>query len=75
MLYRRAAARLVASPLSTAFAVLSVAAGVAVTTAVYSVVDALMLAGTDVSEPATLAVVVSPSIGDVRRTALSRQGL
>ena len=43
VLFRKAFGRLLAAPLFTAFAVLSLAAGVAVTTAVYSVVDKLFL--------------------------------
>ena len=51
VLLRKAAARLVASPLFTAFAVLSLAAGVAVTTAVYSVVDTLLFARFEALNP------------------------
>jgi len=45
VLFRKAFARLLAAPLFTTFAVLSLAAGVAVTTAVYSVVDKLFSFG------------------------------
>ena len=41
--------RLVASPLFTIFSVLSPAAGIALTTAVYSVVDTLLLADAGVT--------------------------
>ncbi|MEO7133100.1 MAG: hypothetical protein ABI024_02665 [Vicinamibacterales bacterium] len=44
MLLRQAIRRLVAAPMFTLFAVVSLAAGVAITTAVYSVVDSLLFA-------------------------------
>ena len=75
MLFRTAVARLVASPLFTAFAVLSLAAGVAVTTAVYSVVDTLMFATFDVREPASIAFLVRPRNGVMQRTAVSSEDL
>jgi putative ABC transport system permease protein len=53
-----AAARLIATPFFTIFAVLSLATGVAVTTAVYSVVDALFLRELGVRDPDRVAVVV-----------------
>jgi putative ABC transport system permease protein len=60
---RLAARRLAATPLFTAFAVLSLAMGVAVTTAVYSIVDGVFLRGAGVREPDRLAVVVTPYSG------------
>ncbi len=75
VLLRKAAARLVASPLFTAFAVLSLAAGVAVTTAVYSVVDTLMFTHFEARQPASLAFVMAPSGGQLRRAAISGQDL
>ena len=60
---RLALARLIATPLFTVFSVLSLAAGVAVTTAVYSVVDTLILADLGVSEPDRAAFVLTPGAG------------
>jgi putative ABC transport system permease protein len=60
---RLAIGRLVASPLFTIFSVVSLAAGVAVTTAVYSVVDTLLLADSGVTDPDRTAVVVMPGSG------------
>ena len=71
VLLRKAAARLVASPLFTAFAVLSLAAGVAVTTAVYSVVDTLLFARFEAREPGSLAFVMAPSNGQLRSAGVS----
>lgn len=59
MSVRLAAIRLVATPLFTLFAVLSLALGVAVTTAVYSVVGDLMLRGPGVHDPETVVVFVN----------------
>jgi predicted permease len=71
VLFRKALRRLLAAPLFTVFAVVSVAAGIAITTAVYSVVDTLLLEQTDVADAATLGIVVAPASGDIRRTTLS----
>jgi predicted permease len=71
VLLRRALVRLAASPLFTAFAVLSLAAGVAVTTAVYSVVDSLMFAQFAARDPGAIALVVVPRNGVMRRASLS----
>jgi putative ABC transport system permease protein len=60
---RLAIGRLVASPLFTIFSVVSLAAGVAVTTAVYSVVDTLILADSGVADPDSAALVVTPASG------------
>ncbi len=66
---RQALRRLVATPLFTMFAVLSLAVGVAVTTGVYSIVDAIFLNGLGVRDPDRVAFAVTP----VRRPA--SQGL
>jgi predicted permease len=71
VLFRKTVARLVASPLFTVFAVLSLAAGVAVTTAVYSVVDSLMFRRFEATDPHTLAFVMAPRAGVFRATAVS----
>jgi putative ABC transport system permease protein len=60
---RLAVARLAASPLFTIFSIVSLAAGIAVTTAVYSVVDALALTDSGVTEPDRTAIVVTPVSG------------
>ncbi|CAN5707055.1 ABC transporter permease [soil metagenome] len=67
-----ASRRLLATPLFTAFAILSLAAGVGVTTAVYSVVDSIFWKDTGISHPETLAVVTSPANGRMRGMPLSR---
>ncbi|MEP6782376.1 MAG: ABC transporter permease, partial [Acidobacteriota bacterium] len=73
MLFRKAVGRLMAAPLFTAFAVLSLAAGVAVTTAVYSVVDKLLLSGIGAPNLDSLAFVMARSNGRTRRAGLSDQ--
>src|SRR5215471_3137932 len=60
---RLALRRLAATPLFTAFAILSIAAGVAITTAMYSIVDAVFLRGQGIRDPDRLAVVVTPYSG------------
>ena len=55
--------RLLATPLFTFFAVLSLAAGVGVTTAVYSVVDSIFLKQSQVREPDEVALIVWPRDG------------
>jgi putative ABC transport system permease protein len=60
---RLALRRLGATPLFTTFAILSLAAGVAITTAVYSIVDAVFLRGLGIHEPDRLAVIVTPYSG------------
>ena len=54
-----AARRLAATPLFTTFAVLSLALGVGVTTAVYSVVDSVFLKGLGILEPGRVVFVVT----------------
>jgi hypothetical protein len=56
---RLAARRLLATPLFTLFAVLSLAFGVAVTTAVYSVVDSIFLRDAGARDPDRVVIVVS----------------
>jgi predicted permease len=60
---RIALRRLGATPLFTAFAILSLAAGVAITTAVYSIVDSVFMRGLGIREPDRVAVVVEPQSG------------
>jgi putative ABC transport system permease protein len=60
---RLAARRLLATPLFTVFAVLSLAIGVAVTTAVYSVVDSIFLRNAGARDPDRVVIVVSPYDG------------
>ena len=60
---RLAARRLLATPLFTVFAVLSLAIGVAVTTAVYSVVDSIFLRDAGARDPERVVIVVSPYDG------------
>ncbi len=71
VLLRKSIARLVSSPLFTAFAVLSLAAGVAVTTAVYSVVDTLLFTRFEARDPGSLAFVTAPRSGKMQRAMLS----
>jgi predicted permease len=58
--FRLSLARLVATPMFTAFSVISLATGVAVTTAVYSVVDTLVLPDLGVPDPDRAAILVTP---------------
>src|SRR5262245_21746655 len=60
---RLALRRLAATPLFTAFAIRSLAAGVAITTAMYSIVDGVFLRGQGIRDPDRLAVVVTPYSG------------
>ena len=55
----------------TLFSVLSLASGVAITTAVYSVVDAVMLRDLGVRDSHRAAFVVTASAGRLRLSALS----
>jgi len=68
---RLAIGRLASSPLFTLFSVISLAAGVAVTTAVYSVVDSLILADSGIAEPDRAVFVVAPVNGRVQHGSLS----
>ena len=60
---RLALRRLGATPLFTVFAILSLAIGVAITTAVYSIVDSVLLRGLGVREPGRVAIVATPDSG------------
>src|SRR3954466_7735544 len=71
---RFALRRLAATPLFTAFAILSLAAGVAITTAMYSIVDGVFLRGQGIRDPDRLAVVVTPYSGRLRSGAVSEPG-
>ena len=75
VLFRKAVGRLVASPLFTAFAVLSLAAGVAVTTAVYSVVDSLLFQEFAARDPESVAFVMAPRGGALRRASVAKDDL
>jgi hypothetical protein len=70
-----AARRLAAAPVFTAFAILSLAVGIGVTTAVYSVVDRIFWKDAGVHDPDTLALIVSPEGGDDGRWAVSAPDL
>ncbi len=59
MSLRLAVTRLIASPMFTLFSVLSLASGVAITTAVYSVVDNLLLSDLGVPQPDRAAFVAT----------------
>jgi hypothetical protein len=69
--FRLAARRLLATPLFSTFAVLSLALGVGVTTAVYSVVDAIFLKDLGIPDPARLVFVVTPYDGRLLRGSIS----
>ena len=69
---KQALARLAATPLFTIFAVLSLAAGVAVTTAVYSVVDTLLLTDLGIVEPERAAIVTTPFAGREQMATVSQ---
>jgi predicted permease len=60
MLLRHAVARLLATPLFTLFSIVSLAAGVAVTTAVYSVVENILPEDAGVAEPERVVFVATP---------------
>jgi predicted permease len=68
---RLAIARLIATPLFTIFSVVSLAAGVALTSAVYSVVDTLLLADLGVADPARVAIVLTPYGGRAQFGSIS----
>ncbi len=56
--------RLLATPLFTIFAVLSLAVGVAVTTTVYPVADSILLSDPGIADPDRIAFVVTPATRD-----------
>jgi putative ABC transport system permease protein len=69
---KMAARRLLATPLFTVFAALSLAAGLGVTTAVYSIVDAIFLKQSDIREPERVAQIVWPRDGRLVGASLSQ---
>lgn len=68
---RLAARRLLATPLFTLFAVLSLAVGVAVTTASYSVVDSIFLKDLGIRDPEEVVFVVTPYDGRLLKGSIS----
>lgn len=75
MLLRQAIRRLVAAPLFTVFAVVSLAAGVAITTAVYSVVDSLLFADLGIDDPNRVVTIATASNGRTRDAAITEPDL
>ncbi len=69
---RLASRRLYATPLFTIFAVLSLAIGVGVTTAVYSVVDSIFLRDLGIADPDRVVFVVTPFDGRFLKGTVSR---
>jgi predicted permease len=69
---RLAARRLIAAPVFTVFAVLSLAIGIGLTTAVYSVIDSLFLKDLGIREPDQVVFVVTPFDGRVLSGSISR---
>jgi putative ABC transport system permease protein len=68
---RLALARLAATPLFTIFSIVSLAAGIAVTTAVYSVIDTMLLADAGVADPDRTIALTVPSSGLAARGTIS----
>jgi predicted permease len=69
---RLAARRLCATPLFTVFAVLSLALGVGITTAVYSIVDAIFFRDLGIPESDRIVFVVTPYDGRLLQGSVSR---
>jgi predicted permease len=69
---KQAARRLLAAPLFTLFAVLSLAIGIGLTTAVYSVIDAIFLTELGIRDPARVVYVVNPGDGRYLTGSISR---
>jgi hypothetical protein len=67
-----AARRLLATPMFTAFAILSLAFGVGVTTAVYSVVDSIFWKETGIRDPETALFITAPDSEQLRPAELSQ---
>ena len=63
--------RLLATPVFTIFAMLSLAVGVAVTTAVYSVVNSILFRDPGIADPDRIAFVVTPYDGRLLRGSVS----
>ena len=70
---RLAARRLLATPLFTLFAVLSLAIGVAVTTASYSVVDSIFLKDLGIRDPEEVVFVVTPYDGRLLKGSITER--
>ncbi|MEO8678104.1 MAG: ABC transporter permease [Vicinamibacterales bacterium] len=68
---RAAFRRLLAAPLFTLFAVLSLAVGVGVTTAAYSIVESLFLRAIHIADPARVAFIATPYSGRMRAGSVS----
>ncbi len=68
---RLAARRLAATPLFSIFAVMSLAVGVGLTTAVYSIVDSIFLRDTGIRDPDRLLFVVTPYDGRMLKGFIS----
>jgi predicted permease len=75
VLLRQALRRLIAAPLFTVFAIVSLAAGVAITTAVYSVVDALLFADLGIDDPGRVVSIATLSNGRSREAAITEPDL
>ena len=67
-----AARRLLATPMFTGFAILSLAFGVGVTTAVYSVVDSIFWKETGIRDPETALFITAPDSELLRPAQLSQ---
>jgi putative ABC transport system permease protein len=70
--FRHAARRLLAAPLFAAFAVVSLALGVGVTTVAYSVVADLFFFEIRVRNPESVALIMAPDSGGLRPAPLTR---
>jgi putative ABC transport system permease protein len=68
---RAAFRRLLAAPFFTVFAVLSLALGVGVTTAAYSIVEGLFFRDIHIADPAGVAFVATPYSGRIRAGSVS----
>lgn len=69
--FKHAARRLLTTPIFTVFAVLSLAVGVAVTTAGYAVINQLFFTDTGIAEPERVALVMTPYDGRMLRGSVS----
>src|SRR5439155_1476980 len=66
-----ASRRLLATPIFSVFAVMSLAVGIGVTTAIYSVIDAVFLRDAGIRDPDRVAIVASPRDGVIASAAIS----
>lgn len=71
MLLRQALVRLAAAPLFTLFSVVSLAAGVAVTTAVYSIVDTMFVSDLGVAGAERVVFIATPMGGRTQVSSVS----